>query len=135
MENATKALLIAAAVLIAILIISLGIAVYRMAAEAMQDANLNQAEITKFNATFEGYEGEVVSGSRVNALLKTVLTHNLNNKDAGKQVTIAGAVTLNPSDKALPDNRADTGKTYKVKCTYGDAGLITTITVTLNSSK
>ncbi|MCI8700196.1 MAG: hypothetical protein HFJ47_02505 [Clostridia bacterium] len=135
MENATKALLIAAAVLIAILIISLGIAVYRMAAEAMQGADLTGAEITKFNATFEGYEGEVVAGSRVNALLKTVLTHNLKNKDAGKQVTITGAVTLNPADKALPDNRADTGKTYKVKCTYGDAGLITTITVTLNSSK
>ena len=38
MENATKALLIAAAVLIAILIISLGIVVYNKASEAVTGA-------------------------------------------------------------------------------------------------
>lgn len=135
MENATKALLIAAAVLIAILIITLGIVVYRMAAEAMQDANLNDAEITKFNGKFEAYEGPVVSGSKVNSMLKTVLTHNLNNKDEGRQVTITGDIALATTATALPDNRADTGKTYTVKVIYGDAGYITTINVTANGSK
>ena len=41
MENATKALLIAAAVLVAILIISLGLVVYNIAAETVKgSANL-----------------------------------------------------------------------------------------------
>ena len=40
MENATKALLIAAAVLIAILIISLGLVVYNSSAETVKQANL-----------------------------------------------------------------------------------------------
>ena len=37
MENATKALLIAAAVLVAILIISLGLVVYNMACQVLPD--------------------------------------------------------------------------------------------------
>ena len=45
MENATKALLIAAAVLVAILIISLGLVVYNMAAETIGSVNLSQQEI------------------------------------------------------------------------------------------
>ena len=50
MENATKALLIAAAVLVAILIISLGLVVYNMAAETVNNsANLSEYEIQSFN--------------------------------------------------------------------------------------
>ena len=41
MENATKALLIAAAILVAILIISLGLVVYNMAAETVQNVNMS----------------------------------------------------------------------------------------------
>ena len=52
MENATKALLIAAAVLIAIILISLGLAVVRQGQEAVQDADLSEAEATQFNSKF-----------------------------------------------------------------------------------
>ena len=50
MENATKALLIAAAVLVAILIISLGLVVYNMAAESVNNnSSLSAQEIQAFN--------------------------------------------------------------------------------------
>ena len=53
MENATKALLIAAAVLVAILIISLGLVVYNMASETVDNAgNLDEYQIQQFNEKF-----------------------------------------------------------------------------------
>ena len=49
MENATKALLIAAAVLIAILIISLGIVIYNQASETVKSVNMSSQEVQAFN--------------------------------------------------------------------------------------
>ena len=45
MENATKALLIAAAILVAIIIISLGLAVVRQGQEAISSADMSEAEM------------------------------------------------------------------------------------------
>ena len=81
MENATKALLIAAAVLVAILIISLGIGIYNMASEQVNNSDLTEYEIQKFNQKFTKYEGRSVSASEVNALLNTVFYHNMAQDD------------------------------------------------------
>ena len=73
MENAVKALLIAAAVLIAILIISLGLVVYNRASETVNSAgDLSEYQIQQFNEKFLKYQGTSVSGTDVNALLQTV---------------------------------------------------------------
>ena len=133
MENATKALLIAAAVLIAILIISLGIVVYNMASETMGDVNLNEAEATQFNGKFKAYEGTTVSGTKVNAMLNTVLQHNINNADAGRKVRVTGTPSL-ATDATSISTRADTGKVYTVKCIYSTTGLINEIQVSANNS-
>ena len=71
MENATKALLIAAAVLIAILIISLGLVVYTSSAETVNQANLSQQEVQAANEKFARYNGTNKRGSEVNAMLNT----------------------------------------------------------------
>jgi hypothetical protein len=76
MENATKALLIAAAVLIAILIISLTLVIYRQGANAVSGADLSETEAAEFNGKFTVYEGNNESTSQVNALLNTVFSHN-----------------------------------------------------------
>ena len=131
MENATKALLIAAAVLISILVISIGLIVFRMASGTIQDANLNEAEIASFNEKFQAFQGKTISGSKVNAMLRTVLSHNT--VDTGKKVSVTGDITLAAAATALPATMADTGKTYTVTCTIGSAGYITTINVTLNN--
>ena len=78
MENATKALLIAAAVLVAIIIISLTLAIVRQGTESINNADLSEAEQAQFNQKFTVYEGSNVSVSEVNALLSTVLNHNQN---------------------------------------------------------
>ena len=77
MENATKALLIAAAVLVAILIISLGLVVYNMASETINSVNFSGQEVTAFNDQFTHYQGKNVRGSEINAMLKTVFLHYL----------------------------------------------------------
>lgn len=135
MENATKALLIAAAVLISILVISIGLIVFRMASGTIQEANLNKAEIASFNGEFEAFEGKTVSGAKVNAMLRTVLSHNTVTTDAGRKISVTGDITLSTSATALPTTMADTGRSYTVSCTIGDAGYITTISVTENNKK
>ena len=90
MENATKALLIAAAILIAIMIISLGLVVFNMGKETVSNINLNAQEIEAHNNKFTPYEGTSKRGNQVNALLNTVLTNNttLTEDEAGQKVTV-----------------------------------------------
>lgn len=135
MENATKALLIAAAILVAILIISLGLVVYNMAAETVQNVNMSDQEIKAFNDQFTRYEGETQTGSTVNALVQTVLTSNMKYRaDEGddnnpKLVTIQGAVTLEADADTAPP-KVQTGNRYRITCTYTPAtGLINEIQV------
>lgn len=132
MENATKALLIAAAVLVAILIISLGLVVYNMAAETVNNsANLSQQEIQTFNEQFTQYQGDNVRGSNVNALLKTALNNNITKKQEGKTAMVVvfegGVVTL--GDTSIT-KRADPSKMYKVEVNQdGEGGLVHTIKI------
>ena len=63
MENASKALLIAGAILIVILLISLGIYIYSQAQQTINSVNMDEQQITAFNNKFAQYEGEDKSGS------------------------------------------------------------------------
>ena len=142
MENATKALLIAAAILIAILIISLGIVVYNMAAETVQNVNMSEQEIKAFNDQFTRYEGENKTGSTVNALVQTVLTSNVKymadegaTEDNPKLVQITGGVCDLAKTANTAPKKVATGERFTVTCTVNTStGLIDTITVTKKGS-
>ena len=137
MENATKALLIAAAVLIAIILISLGLAVVRQGQEAVQDADLSEAEATQFNSKFTMYEGSNVSTSRVNAMLNAVFAHNNQEGAAGTEnyVSVTLVNSKGDSKDMIPSSTADSVEKvagsayYKVECTY-TAGIVTSVTAT-----
>lgn len=145
MENATKALLIAAAVLIAILIISLGLVVYNMASETIGAVDFSSQEITAFNDKFTQYEGSNVRGSQVNALLKTAMQSNMQSKAEGMtdytgdhpkfvEVTVSTATkSLQASSSSLGGMEADTAKLYTVECEYGAGGFVKLIKCTANS--
>lgn len=137
MENATKALLIAAAVLIAILIISLGLVVYNTSAETVNSANLSQQEVQSANEKFARYNGENKRGSEVNAMLQTVLNANVD-AAAAKETDRQVSVTLDTSEilsktaKSIT-KQADTSKLYKIEVQYnGNGGLVDKIVVTTN---
>ena len=139
MENATKALLIAAAVLVAILIISLGLVVYNMAAESVNNnSSLSAQEIQAFNDQFTQYEGENVRGTRVNSLLKTALNNNITQQQEGNEgkivkiEAISCTVSINLEEKTML--KADSSKMYKVVVKLdGPGGLVKTIQITQNS--
>lgn len=136
MENATKALLIAAAVLVAILIISLGLVVYNMAAETVNGQNLSQQEVQAQNDKFVRYDGTNKRGSEVNAMLKTVLQSNLDTSATGKSdgfVEVTGDITLSKSATSIA-KRADASKLYNMTVNYNaKTGLVESIDVKLKT--
>lgn len=140
MENATKALLIAAAVLVAILIISLGLVVYNMAAETVNSQNLSQQEVQAQNEKFARYDGTNKRGSEVNAMLKTVLQSNMDLKATNKSdglviVKSEGSASISLTTGATSiTKRADTSKMYDIIVNYDSkSGLVNTITVKIHT--
>ena len=139
MENASKALLIAGAILIAIVLISLGVIILQQGQEVSKNANMSEAQIAAFNAKFTQFEGRNVRGSVVKQLYRTVLQNNIAEKDATKKVSIAlgtgasapSAVTAMATNATqLPAAIGDSGQVYNVACTYSTTtGLITTVTI------
>lgn len=123
MENASKALIIAGAILLAILIISLGIIIYNQAAGVAQDSNMDQLTINNFNAQWTNYEGNRVSGSQVNALMAAALANNTSEESADRKVTVN---VDDPVSNVIPEStsytRVPTGNMYKVTCQYGSSG-------------
>lgn len=140
MENATKALLIAAAVLVAILIISLGLVIYNMAAETIGNVDMSENEIKAFNDKYTRYEGSNVKGTKVNALINEVFSNNMNySDDESKQITL----NIDGTDVILPmtngatavesPKKVPTGNNYKVELAYNQSTkFVNTITVTKN---
>lgn len=144
MENASKALLIAAAILIAIILITLGIYVLNQGSEVVKSNNLSEVEIMQFNEKFTSFEGTNVKGSQVNSLLTRVVQNNVaNTEDTSKQVTVdATAATewqsgTKPTGKQVSASyaKALTGKTYKVTCDVDQkTGLVTKVTIATPST-
>ena len=135
MENASKALIIAGAILLAILIISLGILIYNQAAGIANGNAMSEVEITQFNTQFTQYEGRQ-SGTTVRSLLQKVISNNLNADDPSKQVVVYKGSTeiVGESTTTMPSNQITTGGTYTVSFVYGssgssDAGLVTRIDI------
>lgn len=142
MENASKALIIAGAILLSILIISLGIFIFNQASEITKSSNLSEIEVLQFNEKFTSFEGEHVRGSEVNSLLNRVVQNNIANQDdTSKQVDVKvigitaktdwqeGTV---PSGKITTiSTKALTGKSYRVECKITDqkTGLVNEIEI------
>ena len=75
MENASKALIIAGAILISIMIVSLGVLIFnKMGNSAKEAANMDEQEIANFNSKLTPYIGQNISGSQVNALIQLLKT-------------------------------------------------------------
>lgn len=133
MENASKALIIAGAILLAILIISLGIMIYNQASGVVNNNAMTEVEVTSFNQKFEQYLGDQVRGANVNSLVNAVNANNTSVDDSSKQVELTGATATSANAKTYKKDFA-TGKTYKVEVeAYTTGGLISKIKITANS--
>ena len=81
MENASKALIIAGAILLSILIIALGIYVFNMAKNASSTSSLDELEVSQYNQQFTNYRGKQL-GSGVISLLDKVIANAVANKES-----------------------------------------------------
>ena len=144
MENASKALLIAGAVLIVILLIGIGMLIYSKSTGVIDTAasTMNTQEIQAFNSQFTPYEGEQ-KGSSVRALISTVIANNGNygeysNKSVGFKISslrdrdysnfsangIYSNDISNSSTLSKLSTLIETGKTYKITMSDYENGLI-----------
>ena len=89
MENASKALIIAGAILLAILLISLGIMIFTQAQDTVSGSGMSEAEVTAFNQKFTKYEG-TFKGSMVKSLVQEVRANNSNKANSEKLVYLTG---------------------------------------------
>lgn len=118
MENASKALIIAGSILIAIMIISLGIYIFKQYSSfTKENADLSEQEISAFNSKITAYLGEGISGSQVNALLQYCLANNMSAQQSGETYK---CITVKQNDDELVGKKRDkykkveTGKFYTV---------------------
>lgn len=128
MENASKALIIAGAILLAILLISLGIMVFTQAQDVTKNSGMSKAEINAFNSQFTKYEG-IRKGSEIKSLIQEVNSSNISDVQEGNDRNIQLEGAGNAQTGSDGKNTAYTYQTtsiassarYKVTLTY-DSG-------------
>ena len=78
MENASKALIIAGAILLGVLLIGLGVFVYNQASTTVNSAaNMDQLEVARFNGQFEPYISQKeISGTTAKSLIQAIESSN-----------------------------------------------------------
>ena len=133
MENASKALIIAGAILLSILLISLGIMIFSQAQDTVNNSGMSQAEISTFNSQFTKYEGQR-KGSVVRAMINEVIASNsdANHQNNGATVNVSvktsNGTVKNMSAGSIVTSDVENSKTYTVKCEYASNGRVNKIT-------
>ena len=130
MENASKALIIAGAILLAIIIISLGLMVVNNARNQIGGANLSKQEIEAFNAQWESYVGKSKSAAEVRSMVSAMIASNAAETNTGKNryVTLGTAATASTTasttQPTLTIPSLVNSNTYDVVAGYATSGLI-----------
>lgn len=128
MENASKALIIAGAILISILLISVGIMVMNSTDEVTggMQQQMDSTAIQTFNSQFSNYIG-TQSASVARSLCSTVIA---NNATSSHQVTVNGKATS--AEISAESAALDTKNNYLINIIDNDNdGYYDTITITL----
>lgn len=123
MENASKALIIAGAILISILIIGLGVFIFSRAKGTIGKADLSSQEAQAQNQQFDAYFGSNVSAQEIKQLLSLIRSNNITGTTNGDTRTIAviyngGTATINVSTIS---SQITTGHTYTVAAANDNA--------------
>ncbi len=136
MENASKALIIAGAILIAIVLIAVGVLVVNNMNEPVEQGVEGMTDQAKqiFNRKFESYQG-TQNANNVRALLSAIRASNSSDTQI-HQVTVkfgGDGVTGGTDDNTITtaQNSISTAYTYNVSFGYS-SGVITSVTITQN---
>lgn len=145
MENASKALIIAGAILISIILVSVGVLVVQSLNPNEAISGMDQNAKDAFNAKFIAAAGNNVAGSTVRTLIRNVITSNTDPENQGEEArTILVTLDGNPINKVDDEtatalsqaaNSIITSHRYNVLVDVNSAGLVHTITITDNNKK
>ena len=92
--------------------------------ETEDSNNEENAEVKEFNSKFETYEGDRVSGEKVDELLNTIRSNNEENKDH----QIRAMANVQKWDQE--NNKADSDSNYKIYCEKDEqSGYITVVKI------
>lgn len=129
MDNASKALIMAGAILIAVALVSLGVYLYQSAAGKVNDGTrrIDASQMLMLNSEIEKYKGRI-KGSEVNQLIRLVNAYNKQEVfPADLEMTgVSGDVTNGYKD----DFRAS--ENLNVSVTYDNDGWVSKIGVAKN---
>ena len=138
MENASKALIIAGAILLSILIIALGVFIFNQAKSSVGNVGLSDQEVAAFNSKWEQYQGNQM-GSSVRQLVNNLNAYNRNVTDGRYIIINAGnsdskgtnVETIKAGEQIsgaqYNSSYYAAGNKYKVSFDYSSGGLITKI--------
>lgn len=156
MENASKALLIAGAILLAILIIAIGMFIYTSAQSQVSESmtSMSTQQIEGFNSQFLDYEG-VQTGSQVKALIGRLIANGKTyEQESGKVPAVniqphkdgeycevehtkdqegEGGIANYSSNLSTIRSMIETKHKYNVSFDTGETGLINKVTVIYNT--
>ena len=128
MENASKALIIAGAILLSILLISLGIMIMSQGQAAVEGSGMDKTQINTFNSDLQKYEGNK-KGSLIRSMMNDLMA--LNNDDNNEnQVAIKQADSVSHAITGFDDSKTswiNNTTTYKVTFGYDGSGRINTV--------
>lgn len=134
MENASKALIIAGAVLIGILIISMGVLLATTLQKTTKTyyTSMNTNEIQKFNS--EITKNFIIENGNTYITAQGIITlKNILNTEAYKESNIKSnisAIVKNNSDAEFLTTNGTKNEKYEVKIEYSNQGMINKITIT-----
>lgn len=131
MENASKALIIAGAILLSILIIAIGMYIYTSAQANVNNSltNMETSEIEGFNSTFSSYEG-VQTGSSCKALIGRLISNAKTYKEEPAKIP---SVSYNTSQtNAEVGKNSDQDNTYAAVTVENQTADYVTFLNTLN---
>lgn len=141
MENASKALIIAGAILISILIIAIGMYIYTNSQASIQNATsqMSTQEKSAFNQTWYTYEGNQL-GSNCRTLIAQLISSNSTNVNEGTKLislTVDGETVTPEVGDIKSDAMTDLRNTIDLRHTYtvttnqnAETGLVDEIVIT-----
>lgn len=143
MENASKALIIAGAILISILLISVGIMIFSSSSGLFNSAKTSMSDQEKslFNQKFTIYEGSKNSATNIKELIRTINANNADDENAPVTINGNAASANNPvttvpaeADGGEPTDEVNivAGKQYTVTITM-DQGIVSDVHIDITN--
>lgn len=137
MENASKALIIAGAILISIVLVSVGVLVVNQLNPDRAISSMDEQQIAMFNSKFENSCGDNKSGTTVKNLLSTISTNNSQTDEESEKIKVNCTISVNGFTSGTNDSnqitilrgKINNANRYNVTPKKSSSGQITEITI------